>query len=144
MARGYVQISEAEMRSIAIERMGFTEVFEDSTKELMFQRNIDLRYAVRIYSSVTAGSSRSVGKDAIRVAMFDTLKNKPIAVEKRVNRTENALENMIVRSREVWLAAKKSPRCSCGDGVMVKRKSSRGSFLGCSSFPDCKKTSPLA
>jgi hypothetical protein len=140
MARGYVEISEACMRSKVQQEMGFTEVFATNTQELLFQRAVTERFAVRIYSSIAAGASRSVGQDAIRVAIFDTVADRPVKMERRVNRTENALYHMHERARELYKHVKHNA-CSCGAGVFVERKSKTDKvFLGCSAFPACKNT----
>jgi hypothetical protein len=139
VARGYVEISEGSMRSKVQHEMGFTEVFATNTQELMFQRAVTERFAVRIYSSIAAGASRAAGQDAIRVAVFDTVADRPVKMERRVNRTENALYNMHERARELYKHVKHNA-CSCGCGVLVERKSKGKPFFGCSAFPACKNT----
>ena len=135
--KGYVAITEGKMRDMVESTMGFKEIEVPGTKELVFQRAINDRYAVRILSSVVGGATRDTGEDAIRVAVYDMLNNKMVKVERRVNRTQNALTNMRERAREVWSWVK---TCSCPDcgSVMVERKGARGKFLGCSGYPACK------
>lgn len=137
--RGYVAITEDAMRGKVQDEMGFTRVFPPKTRELVFQRDVDDRYAVRIYTSVDCGISRETGFDAIRVTVFDKVSDRLVKVEKRVNRTENALSNMHARAREVWGWVLKHRCPDCGS-VMAERKSARGKFLGCTGYPECKRT----
>ena len=130
---------EAEM-----DDMGFAHINIPGTLEMVFERDIpNSDFAVRIYSSIDPrhGVSREVGTDAIRVLLFNKVKDRSLKIEKRVNRTgseDKVLARVRNRARDVW-AWHTNNKCSCG-GVMVQRKSASGSFLGCSNYPTCKKT----
>ena len=143
----YVEISrnrfEAEMGD-----MGFNHIRIPGTLEMVFERMIpNSDFSVRIYSSIDprTGVSRVVGSDAIRVILFNHKKDRGLKVEKRVNRTgteDNVLARTRSRAREIW-GWYRDNKCSCG-GVMVKRKGSKGEFLGCSNYPDCKNTAQVS
>jgi hypothetical protein len=142
---GYVEIRLPEFFD-KMEGMGFDPVASDrmgSAKEYIFERPINERYTARIYSSISVhtNTTRQCGEDAIRVMLFDLSKERPIKVEKRVHRTKNALNNVHKRAREVWGYAintdNQCPKCS---SILVERKGPRGSFFGCSSYPDCTHT----
>lgn len=144
----YVAISrerfEAEMND-----MGFTHVNIPGTSEMVFEREIPKNdFAVRIYSTITpnSGVSREVGKDAIRIQLFNKKKERPIKSEGRVNRTgteDGVMERTRQRARDAWAwATKKEHQCGCG-GLMTKRKGKNGEFLGCSNYPDCKNTAQV-
>lgn len=47
------------------------------------------------------------------------------------------------RLRDVYAEAQRLPRCPVCGRVMRERKSDRGSFLGCSGFPECRGTMSL-
>jgi hypothetical protein len=111
-------------------------------------RGDGFRYAIRIYSSVDrrTNTTRNSGQDAIRVTLFDLFKERPVKVEKRVNRTQNALVNMRARAREMWqYVSNKKNVCPSCQSLLVKRtaKRTRKQFLGCSSYPECKHTQDL-
>ena len=108
-------------------------------------RGDDFRYSIRVYSSVDrrTGTTRESGQDAIRVTLYDLFKGRPVKVEKRVNRTQNALSNMRTRAREMWqYVANKSNTCPTCKSLLVKRvaKRTKQQFLGCSNYPECKHT----
>jgi hypothetical protein len=124
--------------------MGFSEVAVSGTSEIVYERQIpNTKYGVRILSSIDSrGVGRDVGKDAVRITLWDYNKNRPVKAQRRVNRTgteEGVLKRTRERARDVWGWALKN-QCECGNGVMVERKGSNGSFLGCSNYPECKKT----
>ena len=103
------------------------------------------RFAIRLYSTVDVrtGVARDNGGDAIRVMLFDTQRDKPVQ-DWTVNRTQNAFTNVKARCRDAWgYVMDATHHCDCGS-LMVERTSKRGAFLGCTSFPECKATKPLA
>tara|TARA_B100000959_G_C14934779_1_gene605254 strand:+ start:731 stop:1246 length:516 start_codon:yes stop_codon:yes gene_type:complete len=125
----------------------FERVVKHETPEDMMQalKGDGFRYAIRIYSSIdrNTNATRETGQDAIRVTLFDLKKDRPVKVEKRVNRTENALSNMRVRAREMWTyVASKKHICPLCQSLLVKRtaKRTKKDFMGCSDFPNCKHT----
>lgn len=130
---------EAEMAD-----MGFTHINIPGTLEMVFERHIpDSDFVVRIYSSIDPrhGVSRKVGTDAIRVLLFNKPNNRPLKVERRVNRTgseDKVMKRVRERARDVW-GWYGMHKCSCS-GVLVQRKSAKGAFLGCSNYPTCKNT----
>ena len=140
------------IRRIAFESemtaMGFAHVNVPGTLELVYERKIpNSIYGVRILSSIDPrnGLSRKVGADAIRVTLWNYTKDRPVKVERRVNRTgteDGVLKRTKERAREVWHWAINN-HCSCGNGVMVERNGKNGKFLGCSDYPTCKNTAQI-
>lgn len=136
-------IFEAEMTD-----MGFAHVDVKGTLELVYERKIpNSVYGVRILSTIDprSGVGRSVGTDAIRVTLWNYTKDRPVKVEKRVNRTgteDGVLQRTRERAREVWGYAINNG-CKCGNGIMVNRGGKNGDFLGCSNFPECKNTAQI-
>lgn len=135
--------------------MGFTEIAYPGSKEHIYQRPIanrdgsPSRFVVRVFSSVHihTATTRECGDDAIRTVLFDTaLKDQRgrerIVQDWRTFRTENALPNMRERARDAFRYAIEHG-CDCG-ALMVERSSKRGPFMGCTDFPNCKATRPLA
>lgn len=143
-------------RSISLERfsdrmtaMGFAPMRVPGCLEHVFERVITNgpnpgRFSVRIYSSIDdTGHTRDVGGDAIRVLLMDTVFDRP-ALDWRVYRTENALDNMHARARDAWGYTMNSDHhCSCG-ALMVERSSRNGAFMGCTNYPHCRRTRPVA
>lgn len=130
--------------------IGFVGIDIQGTWEYVWQRPVvtrndrSNRYMVRIYSSVSQHDkmSRDVGGDAIRVLLFDTVRDRPVQ-SYRVYRTESAKQNTIKRAREAYgYALKPEHVCQCGS-LFVLRTGKKGTFLGCSSYPECKETKPL-
>ena len=129
---------------------GFSEITLPGTAEHVWEHAIECplstgRYKVRIYSSIDqSGVTREVGGDAIRVQLFDTVRNRPVGDFRRVHRTENALDNTMERAREVYAYVSKHPEhhCTCGS-LFVQRTGKRGPFMACTAFPACKNTRPV-
>jgi len=145
MAERYVPI-QFDTFQTKMDSMGFNVVPRErmgSAKEWLFERQINEQYAVRVYSSISVHTdeTRCSGQDAIRITLFDLNKDRPVKVEKRVNRTKNALTNLHKSAREVWgHAINKDNQCPKCSSILVERKGPRGKFLGCSNFPTCKQT----
>jgi len=166
---GYVGFNYEKARKVLEDEMGFkcinnvdpkSEGYGIIANEYVFERVVkhhnpedfmkaltgkDFRYSIRIFSSVDRNSkkTRESGSDAIRVTLYDLKKDRPIKVERRVNRTVNAFHNMKERARELWrYVADGSHVCPDCEGLLVKRtaKRTKKDFLGCSAFPECKHT----
>ena len=136
----YVPINATAFKAVIENEMGFGEIYIDGTYERVWERKIpNTNYSVRVFSSIVNNCTRDVGEDAIRVTLFNLITERPIAVEKRVNRTLNALSNMKERARDVWrYAIDKNNKCpECGD-LLVPRKGKYSEFVGCNNFPSCK------
>ena len=164
---GYVEIGIEEFRDMVETEMGFKCINggEDGgrAKEYIYERIVQhrneedfmsalrgdkFRYSIRIFSSIDKRTNitRESGQDAIRVTLFDTEKQRPVRVEKRVHRTKNALTTMRKRAREMWkYVATKSNTCPECKSLLVKRtaKRTKKDFMGCSKFPECKHTQDL-
>jgi hypothetical protein len=141
--------------------LGFNDRETEGTFEIVFSREIpDTGLSVVVFSSIDirTGEIRETGTDAIRVTLWNDQTNRPIKVEKRVNRVgkcEDILERVAERAREIWKlgidkARNTDENCDkCREqniiGMMVERKIKRGAkkgktFLGCSNFPLCRNT----
>lgn len=139
MAKRYVEINEIEFRRVIEDNMGFTEVSISGVTEKVWDHPITgTKYNIRVFSTIQNGKSRKCGQDAIRVTLFDMEKNRPVAVEKKVLRTQSALVNMKERARELWRYVRLGDNIcpDCG-GLLVPRKGKYGEFYGCSNFPAC-------
>lgn len=106
------------------------------------------KFCILIYTSIgISGNSRSVGEDAIRIVLFDTVSNKPIAGKfKRVNRVESEngktiFQRIEERIKEVELTVASVPKCQkCGAHLVERTNRTNGTtFFGCSSYPNCGK-----
>lgn len=170
MSDKYVQISEADMRSMMEGECGFEQLHLDGTYELVFQRQVEsskgqkFPYAVRVYSSISNGTSRAVGEDAIRVVLFDTETDRPVKImgEGRKNRSrkskagsriyrtaptgipaEERVQELLGRLRDrcrdyfYHIVANPCPKCG---GALALRGGTNGDFYGCTNYPECKHT----
>ena len=167
----YVEFTYEQAQKVLVDEMGFKCINNvdpksehwagnPHTDEYIFERIIkhnnaddfmkalsgkNFRYSIRIFSSVDRNSkkTRESGSDAIRVTLYDLKTDRPVKVERRVNRTVNAFHNMKERARELWKYVNSHEHvCPNCEGLLVKRtaKRTKQDFLGCSAFPECKHT----
>ena len=104
-----------------------------------------------IYTSCTeeAGETREIGKDAIRVLLFDKNAGKSAASDKRVNRTEGGttifqrIEERLASLQEI---ANESTFCKRCGAHLVERtnKRTQQTFMGCAAYPNCGGTQAIA
>jgi len=92
MSATYTAISEQEIRS-------FFHKWNETprsrfVKELAFDFPVRDGVIIRCFTSVKDGTSRKVGKDAIRVFAVDTKSDRGFIKAKRVNRTTNWQDNL--------------------------------------------------
>lgn len=64
-----------------------------------------------------------------------------LSVNAFLNQIEQFVSQQIKQAENVKIEQKSEP-CECGKGVLVLRKSEKGSFFACSAYPDCKITRP--
>lgn len=155
MAATYYNISENEMREF-LEGQGFSQIKLPRTIELVFAKRVDqddLPLSLRVFTGINpSGSSRAVGKDAIRVTLFMRTRQAirfedvpsniiKLGGSKRVHRVENWKKNLQSRI-DSWLDFMPKHKCKCGS-PMVPRNGENGKFLGCSQYPNCKNTRSL-
>ena len=164
---GYVEIDIEEFRGMVETDMGFKcinggedggRAMEYIYERIVQHRNEDdfmsalrgdkFRYSIRNFSSIDKRTNitRNSGQDAIRVTLYDLIKDRPVRVEKRVHRTKNALTTMRERARDMWkYVANKSNTCPDCKSLLVKRtaKRTKKDFMGCSNFPECKHTQDI-
>ena len=111
----------------------------DGVHEMVYGRRVAHDATLRVYTSVVAGQSRSKGKDAIRVCLFQRGEDGVIRLvggDRRVHRVEGWRKNLGERL-DNWMELT-GPDCpKCGK-MMANRKSEYGHFWGCSDYPNCK------
>jgi hypothetical protein len=104
---------------------GFAQTAIRGAKEIVYARAVDGAESIRVlvYTTVDSrdGLARSCGKDAIRVCAVykarDGRERGIASADKRVNRVgeiDAIVGRMYDRMREVYAAARRSERCSCG------------------------------
>lgn len=124
-------------KDVTLQQISWERVWEYSMNDVL---------SIRVFSSIPrqGEAARPVGKDAIRVVVWNKKVNKFQSGSKRVNRTEGALGRMRQRCRELYLEWHKADvKCDkCADGYMLVKKAKRTGnvFLGCSNYPKCKHT----
>lgn len=166
----YVNVPEADMRSMMEGECGFEQIKLDGTTELVFQRQVSstqgrvFPYAVRVYSSVAYGSTRGVGEDAIRVVLMNTETDRPVKImgEGRKNRDRKSKAgSRIYRTAPTGLAPEKrvqelldrlrdrcrdyfyhivANQCPKCGSALALRRGNDNDFYGCTNFPECKHT----
>ena len=144
MPRGYVELDLTEVQAVLWDHE-FISIPLNGVMEHTFQRRYgETDYAVRVFSSIDTrnDTSRESGNDAIRIVIWDLVKNKP-AMEQRVYRTQNAVTNMLERCKEMWSYVAKN-RCPDDGALMIERKGPYGKFMGCSNYPTCRKVKPIS
>lgn len=143
-----VLVTQTEFEKFVVP-LGFQQIKIEGTVELVYAKIVKLNqytFSLRIYSSINPdGNSRSVGSDAIRVALFiktDTI--KMVGGDKRVHRVEGWRSNLGERLNN-WqeLLTKSCPKCN---GLTALRKPKAGAkwkaFYGCINYPVCKGSVP--
>ena len=145
MGRNYTLIQETEMRDL-LESYNFKEIHLDGTREIVYGKILAKNLCFRIYTSIDFGSSRGVGKDAIRCCLVYRKKDGTIVgvgKDARVYRIETWKQNL--KKRVESHLDLMGPICyTCG--VPMKKcvaKTSKDEFFGCINYPTCKKTKPL-
>lgn len=141
MSSRYVEIKSEEMAKV-LSKAGFISCNEESCFEEIWGIQITpTQYYIKIFTSIDlrTGVSRENGSDAIRIRIWDSLNKEFLKVKiPKILRTQNCLTNTLDRAREAWTLVQKASRCECG-GLMVER-GKESKFLGCTNFPECKKT----
>lgn len=145
MAASYVAITAAEMDAF-LASQGFERIELPRTRELVYARRADTgghALSLRVYTGIEpSGESRDVGADAIRCVIAWRKADgtaSVVAKAKRVHRVAGWRANLQQRIDTLTLPT--DPCGACGS-PMVLRKSARGSFYGCASFPDCRASRP--
>ena len=106
MAKTYVTITELEFDNLLKPSKGWTK--DKSGKEIVYsyvtKKNTDI--TIKVYSSVSNGVSRKVGKDAIRICAINTKTKKGIIKTGRINRiagwTERLKEKVMDTIGKIW------------------------------------------
>ena len=144
----YVNITDGEMAAFLVPQ-GFQLITLPGTKELVFAKLIKhdgLVLSLRVYSSINPdGDSRDVGEDAIRADLWwrkdQNAQPKRVGSSKRVHRVQGWRSNLQARL-DNWIEF--APvKCACGS-PMVRRHGGFGDFMGCSQYPACRNTRPIA
>jgi hypothetical protein len=143
----YTNITQDEMADFLGDQ-GFLQILLPGVTELVYARRAntdDLSLSLRVYTGIApSGESRDVGEDAIRCVIFwrkpsgDIVK---VATTKRVHRVKGWRKNLQDRLDKIGV----EKRCECG-APMIRRKAKAGrgsEFYGCSTFPECRKTSSV-
>lgn len=145
----YQNISLDDMGEF-LELQGFKPLNVAGTVERVFGKRVDqdnTQMTLRVYTGINPnGASRDVGEDAIRVNLFmrtPTGTVLKIGGSKRVHRVEGWRKNLQDRL-DNWLEYLPEHTCECGLPMIPRKsKKSKEKFLGCCSWPLCKKTKKI-
>jgi hypothetical protein len=150
----YYNIPLHEMHAFLTEQ-GFKPVTLEGTVEAVYGKRVDQgnKYlTLRVYTGINPdGKSRSVGKDAIRVALFVWVKDRAVHVggDKRVHRVEGWKVNLTKRLNS-WAEGLPDHDCPKCHRPLTIRDGKNGKFIGCSGYffkvgnePSCKYSEPF-
>ncbi len=146
MAGLYAPIAYDEMHAVMVE-YGLSLIVLPGVKELVYGKLVGKGLCLRVYTSIVHGSSRDVGKDAIRVCLVMKIEDGSIVgvgASSRVYRLATWRANLVKRL-EMWTRLL-GPACSRCGAYTAQRSSQYGLFWGCIHYPQCKGTvaySPL-
>lgn len=96
-------------------------------------------FRIRVYSTISGGTGRRAGGDAIRVICVNE-DNQGFHSTKRVHRTQNWRKNLLSRIDFIHEDVPMPKPCTCGSGIMLPKAGRNGIFLGCSTYPKCRNT----
>lgn len=131
-----VEVTRTDMHAF-LTAQGFVEVQVPGTKERVYSKLVDKGICQRVLTSVVGESSRGVGEDAIRVQLVVKVDGqvKLVGMDKRVHRVEGWRKNLQVRL-DRW-REQLGPSCPKCGAATVQRRSKRGPFWGCCTYPQC-------
>lgn len=143
----FVYITLEEMREVLEVSEGvWREISYKGRRETEFVKEVEERFRVVIYSSISQGVSRDKGKDAIRLVPFwkdDKGEWKSLGKGRKVYRVENWRENLERAVKEVGdLFPELCEKCKAPYVVRI-RKVDQKKFFGCVRFPQCKNTKEI-
>lgn len=156
MAKTYVEVTQDQMEAV-LAPLGFRRMKLEGTREVVYGKRVGFRegglkdgkakdrpLTIRVYSSITGGTSRDCGEDAIRICLVAWKSGsgpRIIGTQTRVNRVDGWNRRLKERIED-WkdLVGPPCPKCQ---GVMVTRKGGKGKFWGCLNYPDCHGTQNL-
>lgn len=154
MAKTFTPVSLGEFAELA-QKMGMESRTLQGTLEYVYERDITTKSGVeyplklRIYTGIDVRSndSRGCGKDAIRVCLVSKSNDRPLKVEKRVNRVgDDIMARVLDRAREMFTYAinPEVDHCPHCKGLMITREPKKTdtwkAFRSCSNYPNCKHT----
>ena len=143
----YTNITAEEMEQFLAAK-GFAKIALPGTIELVYGKRVkqdDLQLSLRCYTGIAGENSRKVGEDAIRVNLWmRTSQGRLIKLggSKRVHRVEGWRNNLGKRLDD-WLEYMPTHKCDKCGLPMIVRNSSKGKFLGCSGYPDCRNAKSI-
>ena len=79
-------------------------------------------------------------KTAVWEEYLGQMANKKGTLESFINEQIDFINDLIKQSKEAEIKPVGKYPCSCGKGVLVKRKGKNGDFWGCSNYPACRIT----
>jgi len=149
-ARQAVTIERQDM-DLFMDALGFTEADVPGCTEVCYEAPYgEQGCRARIYSSISTndGTSRLLGRDAIRVVCIDPDGNVFLKPFPRVHRITTWRKNLLSRIDSLFAAPEdygwtEPIPCSCG-GLLRVKPGRHGPFMGCSAFPVCRETRRVA
>lgn len=135
----FTLITAGEMDSL-LSKGGFARVEVEGTKEYVYDRPFNTlpNVVIRVYTSIDSLLSREIGKDAIRIVLFDKKANKAIGkADTKTYRIVGWQDRLISKIKDVFFSVQYLKKCPCCKSFLVERKGKNYHFHGCSSFPLC-------
>ena len=144
MSATYTEIENQEFEEF-VNHLGFKRVIPGHPcKELVYECPLSVGTRIRIYSTLTEEYGvRGKGNDAIRVVCVSGL-DDIFHTTKRVHRTQNWRKNILNRIDSIFTDMPQPIICNkCDDGILLPKKGKFGNFMGCSNYPNCRKTQQI-
>lgn len=137
-----VEVTRSDMHAFLVNQ-GFQEIQVPGTKERVYSKLVDKGLCQRVLTSIVGESSRGVGEDAIRVQLVVKVDGqvKLVGMDKRVHRVEGWRKNLQTRL-DRW-REQLGPSCPKCGAATVQRRSKRGPFWGCCTYPQCNSIQPV-
>ena len=140
MAAEYQEITDDDMEDF-MTYLGFKQADPGHPcGETVYEAPYGEGFRIRVDSTISGGSGRRAGGDAIRVICVNEA-NQGFHSTTRVHRTQNWRKHLLTRIDSIHEDVPKPKECtSCGDGIMLPKRGRNGVFLGCSNYPNCRNT----
>lgn len=126
--RKFVPITREEFEATILYRSNgtpsdFAETDICGCAESVYILRVLDRYEIRVYSTIPKGcvTARDVGKDAIRIAVIDTLTDTGTRVVRRINRTKNWRARLRDRVNEAFVSIRRGEGMCPTCGAVIRR-----------------------
>ena len=147
MTGSYTAIREAEFVEFLNDVAAFERVSPPRTHEIVFDLPLPADHlSIRIYSTIDedTGIARACGDDAIRCLVWNHDIEKPISGRIATLRIETWRSNLRPKIKDLYASWREYDRQCPECGSVMCEREANGGFMGCTAYPACEHTEPLA